>query len=296
MQILKIKSFIAVVISESFSDAAEMLYTTQASVSKHVLSLERELGVTLFDRSKRKVKLTESGHVFLHYAQILMDTYNEMNNALGELCNRQNMQTTVASIPVIAHYGIVSLISDFRERNPHINLIVDEREAFDIIGGLEDGQYEMAFMRERGLDQSKFQQLVLFCDRLAVLIPDDHPLAKFDEISIRQLKNETFLMLGKRTGLYDFFVDVCDRYGEFSPQIGYTGTHLETIIEMIEKHMGISLMMEIPAKYIRRNYTKVIRISEDIQSQLVLTRLQKCTPSRAGNMLWNFFRDWVNHQ
>ena len=72
MQILKIKSFIAVVVSESFSDAAEMLYTTQASVSKHVLSLERELGVTLFDRSKRKVKLTESGHIFLHYAQILM--------------------------------------------------------------------------------------------------------------------------------------------------------------------------------------------------------------------------------
>ena len=292
MQINRIKFFLAVVISETFSEAAEMLYSNQASVSKQVMSLEKELGVQLFDRSRRKAVLTPAGRIFLEYAKKLLDTYNEMTNSLEELTVVQGAQMTVASIPVMAHYGIIALISQFRQQSPEVNLIVEEREASDIIHGLEDGQYEMAFMRNRGLDHTKYQLLELYHDRLAVLLPIEHPLAAEKELSIGQLKDETFLMLGKQTGLYDLCFEVCRRYGEFVPKVGYTGAHMESIVDMISKNMGISLMMETPARFMLKSEICLVPIKENVESTVVLTRLRKRAPTAAGNMLWRFFRAW----
>ncbi len=292
MQITRIKFFLAVVISETFSEAAEMMYTTQASVSKQVMALEKELGVQLFDRSRRKVQLTAAGRIFLEYAKRMLDVYNEMNASLGELEESRSRQTIVASIPVMAPYGIINMISKFRERFPHINLIVDEREASDIMHGLEDGQYEMAFMRRKGLDPAQYQQIELIRDRLAVLLPEDHPLSARQSVSVRELSDETFLMLGRHTGLYEFCVDICRQYGGFTPRIGYTGTHMDSIAEMVGKNMGISLMMEIPARYVSKGRSRVIPVEEDIGSSIVLTRLRKTAPSAAGSDFWGFFRAW----
>ena len=61
MQIAHVKTFLAIVVVGSFCDAAEALYTTQSSVSKQIMALEKELGVQLFDRTRRAVQLAEAG-------------------------------------------------------------------------------------------------------------------------------------------------------------------------------------------------------------------------------------------
>lgn len=292
MQINRIKVFLAVVISGTFSEAAEILYTTQASVSKQIMALEKELDIQLFNRSRRRAELTPAGKVFLDYAKKLLDTYNEMTNALGEVTAHQSMQTTLASLPIMAQYGFISLISEFRKAHPKVSLIVDEREASDIINGLNDGQYELAFVRSRGLDHAKYQQILLYHDRLAVMLPAEHPLAKEKTISILQLKEETFLMLGKQTSYYELFFEVCRQYGDFIPKIGYTGTHMESVVGMVSKNMGISLMMDIPARFMQRNNTAVVALKEDILSSVVLARMRKRSPSLAGNLFWSYIRAW----
>ena len=73
MELNHVKEFIALTKTENYLEAAENLFTSQSSLSKHIKSLEAELGTTLFDRTTRQVKLNEAGKVFLKYAQHLID-------------------------------------------------------------------------------------------------------------------------------------------------------------------------------------------------------------------------------
>jgi LysR family transcriptional activator of glutamate synthase operon len=292
MQLISIKFFLAVVISGTFTQAAEVMYTTQSTVSKQINALEKELGVLLFDRSKRKVTLTSAGNLMLEHAEKLLDSYNEMAHAMEELSSRHGNQTALASIPVMAHYGIIALISEFRTSHPNFNLIVDECEASDIIQGMKEKQYEMAFMRSMGIDQAKYQRIVLFTDRLAALLPAGHPLADQKSISIRQLRNETFLLLGKRTSLYDYCVNACKQHGDYAPNIGFTGTHMENIVEMVGQGMGVSLMMETPAGHLQKGNTRLVALKEEIVSQVILVRLRRLSPTVVGDSFWSYIRDW----
>ncbi len=287
--IIRIKYFLAVVICGTFSEAAEMMYTTQATVSKNIAALEKEVGIALFDRTRRKAGLTEAGKVFLTYAERLLDDYNEMIQALGKLSATESVSTSLAAIPVMAHYGIISLIGQFRKHNPHVNFIVDERESANILLSLEEEQYEMAFTREEGIDHKVFQCLRYCSDRLAAVLPSTHPLAGKASLSLRELADEDFILLGKQVALHQFCVSACRKTG-FQPNIVYTGTRVENIMEIVSQGNGVSLLMEKTAKFVQSANTKIVRLEEDLLSHLVLVRLRRHTPSGAGNLFWQFIR------
>lgn len=290
MQIVQIKMFLAIVVAGTFSEAAEMLYTTQATISKQIAALEKEWNTSFFDRSHRKPELTQSGRVFLKYAQTFMDTYNALGEELSVLTDYQGGKALVASIPVMAQYGIIRLIGRFRTAHPEVQLIVDERESSDIPGALEDRQYEMAFCRLENLDLSRYQSIKLYEDSIAVLLPASHPFAKEEALSLRQLQNETFMLLGENTSLFHACVNACKRYGGFTPNVGYTGTRLENIVEMVGQGMGISLAMKTPAQYVIKQDVVIVPLREQIGSEIGLVRLRRRMPSIAGDRFWVYVR------
>lgn len=289
MPFTRIKYFLAVVISGTFSEAAEVMHATQATVSKQIMALEKELGFSLFDRRHRKAELTSAGKIFLSYAQQLMNIYNEMNLELAKLEAFRSGNTSVASIPVMAHYGIISLFGEFRKNHPQINIIVDERESCDILQALDQNQYEMAFMRGEGIDSAQYEWIELFTDRLAAAVWQDHPLAARKQVALSDLKNEDFVLLGPQSGMHSFCLRACKQAG-FTPHIVYTGTRMENIIEMVSQGMGISLLMETPAHFVLRPNAVMIPISPILQSQIVLVRRRKHVLSGAGKAFWTFIR------
>lgn len=294
MQIAHVKTFLAIAISGSFSEAAEALYTTQSSVSKQIAALEHELGVQLFDRSKRAVRLTEGGALFLKHAEALLGDYNRMSDEMDAIRAQGRLTLKIGSIPVMAQYGIAAMITGFKRSHPAIQMSADEREASDLLPALERGEYELIFLRGDHLkDSRKHKTFAIYRDRLVAVLPRSHPLSGEESISLPALSQEDFLLLEKRTDLYDLCVGACKKAG-FSPKVVYSGTRIENILEMVRQGMGVSLLMEAPVRYAAPRGIEIVPLSEDLFSHVTLVRLRKHYMSIAAEAFWNYVKDHSN--
>lgn len=289
MRLERFKYFLAVAQAESFSGAAEALYTTQSAVSKQVIALEKELGVTLFDRTRRRVSLTEQGKLVLPYAKTVVGQCNALFGALREHKRTEKEGFSIASIPVMRQYGITDLVGRFRIEYPHITMSVGELEGAEVLAALEQGKYDMAFMRAEQLPASGYEYLPLADDVLAALLPENHPLTGEACISLAQLKEEPFLLLNEGTLLNKMCVEACRRSG-FTPHVAYTGTRNENIAELVAMGMGVSLVMEKFYLHLRPNGVRCIPLEEHVESTIALVRLKKRRLSDAAGQFWTYVK------
>lgn len=282
----QLKSFLAVAQTGSFSEAAAQLYITQSSVSKHIQSLERELGTALFDRSRRKISLTPAGEQALAEAQRMNTAYLRLLEAVRNAADEKETALRVASIPVMAQYDITGLLADFSARRPEICLEILEMEGIDMVNRLERREIDLAFLRISETE-GNLDTLPLFEDRLSVVLSENHPLASREEISLRELSDEKFLFMSRGTLLYDLCVRVCREHG-FAPRVIYTGTRIENILSLVRNNHGISLMMRQAVTYMHHEGTRVVPLKEETVSVIGLAKLHGERLNAAGRALWAY--------
>lgn len=290
MRLERLNYFLAVAETGSFTEAAERLYTTQSAVSKQILALEKELGVSLFDRSRRGAALTEPGQIVYSYARGITESCDKMQAAVQAYRRSAGGVLSVASIPVMGQYGITELVGNFRRSYPGVTMSVGELEGSEILSALEQGRYELAFMRAEQLPPSGYECLPLAHDVLAALLPESHPLAGEKQISLSQLKDEPFLLLNEGTLLHRMCVDACRRSG-FTPRVAYTGTRNENIAELVAMGMGVSLVMEKFYLRLRPAGVRCVPLEERITSTIALVRPQKRRPTHASALFWAYVRE-----
>ena len=287
MQVNRLKYFVTVAEQGSFSAAAEKLYTTQSAVSKQIMALERELEVTLFDRTHRRVVLTKQGEIVFRHAKQVLDDYKEMLAQLREAQEQEGGKLSIASIPVMGQYGITDLVGRFRRENTDILLSVGEMEGSEILTAVKNGEYDMAFLRLEQMTDHACESIPLTEDVLTVLLPEGHNLAGESEISLVQLKDEPFLLLNEGTLLRGMCVDACQRSG-FSPKVAYSGTRNENIAELVAMGMGVSLVMEKFYRHFKPEGVCCIPLKERFVSTIGLVRSKKKVCSEAGERFWNY--------
>jgi len=290
MDIQQIEYFLEIVKWESFSEAAENLYTSQSSVSKNIKALEKELNVQLFDRGSRKIRLTEAGRRILKDSAILLSSYRQILQNISAYQKQQSDSVYIVSIPVMAQYNFTGLLADFQDSHPDIRLDIEELEGIQVLSSLENGSCDFAFMRQEHLtDPSLCECIPLFKDRLAAILPDRHPLSGQSSLSLSDLRKENFLLLNRSTLLYDQILRQCEKC-HFSPNITYTGTRMENIMELAGRGRGISLMMQHAAEYVNSRHTVVIPLKENITSTVALVRAGGRQLSGAGQIFWDSIR------
>lgn len=277
MDIKQVQFFLAVATTGSFSAAAEELYITQSSISKQIIALEKELEVPLFDRSKRKITLTEAGETFLKYARDLNASYQSMLAELGPY--KSTPSFSIIAIPVIAQYGITTHLARFRSAYPNLTFVLDEREAALILPALRNHQYNLAFVRDYNLDYDAYSFLNIAKDKLQVVVAKKHRFAGRKFLSLAELAEENFIMFDKGTMIHELTMDAC-RHAGFEPRIFYASLRVESILGLVASNSGITLMMEKIFSYHHPNDLVAIPLQETIESNLVLVWLKnkKITP------------------
>jgi DNA-binding transcriptional LysR family regulator len=268
MEMRQVDHFLAIARTGSFTAAAEELFVSQSSLSKQIIALERELGVQLFDRTKRKVTLTEAGKTFRGHALRLKQAHESMIADLEEYRSGVGA-LSIAAIPVIAQYGISKYIAAFREANPGIRLVVDEREAADITPALNDHLYELAFVRDTCVDSERHACLEICRDRLIVVVPSRHRLASRSVVSLPELAGENFIVLDRATAIHQLVLDACRGAG-FEPRVVHSTLRNDSIISLVAANMGIALMMERLADYYKHPEVVAVPLEETIESRIVV--------------------------
>ncbi|WP_168190081.1 LysR family transcriptional regulator [Caloramator sp. E03] len=287
MDILQIKYFYYIVKLGSFSEAAAELNISQSSLSKRISSLENELNVMLFDRTTRRVNLTDAGKIFLSFSEKILFEYEDIQNKLKDFSIPAKGKLKISTIPVMSQYNITSLISGFKEIYPGINIFINETEYKSILYSLYDSEYSLAFLRTNYIDMDKFDIIPISTDKLSVCIPKNHPFASKKSIDINEIKNEKLILLDQNSGIYDIVVSAC-KSACFEPNILYTNTRIETIIGLIAAGEGISLLMDKVVRFFNNPDIYILPLSKPINSTIALVKLKKQKLSSNEKLFWNY--------
>lgn len=296
MELSHLKEFIVLAKIENYLEAAENLYISQSSLSKHIKSLEAELGTTLFDRTTRQVKLNEAGRVFLKYAQQMIEIQYQFNTALLNLKEAEEQSLTIGSIPIMAPYGITDMLLGFKKANPKINLSIIEGETEQLKQKLRSGECDLAFIRhlpggaEATEDVADFLMTSFTADYLVAVLPLEHPLANQALIDLSDLKTEEFLFLPPNSMMHSISIQACHQAG-FTPAIAYTGERAENIIDLVSKGMGISLLMSKPISYINtQNQVKLVPVLPHIETEIVIYSKKGALLSKVASHFLEFIQ------
>jgi LysR family transcriptional activator of glutamate synthase operon len=274
----------------NFSLAAEELFISQSSLSKHIISLEKELNVQLFDRTSRKVALSEAGAQILPYANQVFEIRERITRIATEQINRKKRVINITSIPVMAEYDITGAIVRFQKEYPEINLSISEHEQYEIPRLLESGECELAFIR-KSHEEPPFLEYTTFCkDYLVAVLPRSHRLSAEKTLHLQQLENEEFLFLDKCTALYKLCFDLCSGAG-FTPKVKYTGHRPENIIELVSQGIGMALLMKRHTDYFKNAGVTCIEITPRVVSSICLAKIKSHKLSHAAEILWNYVKN-----
>ena len=285
MDISQVQYVLAVAAAGSFSAAAEELFISQSSLSKQIMALERELGVVLFDRSRRQIALTPAGAVFLDHARCIDDASRALLADLNQFKAEQALR--IVAIPVIAQYGIAAGIARFRSRHPDVAVVLEEREASAILPALQNQQFDLAFLRDYYLDRSAYLLCEVAKDRLLVAVARKHRFAGRSSLALAELSDENHVMFDRGTVVHEIAVDACRAAG-FEPRIFYASLRIESVLGLVASNSGVALMMEKVVAYHRHPDVVAIPLEEVIESTIVLAVPKDRKMPRVAKLFMDF--------
>lgn len=289
MEINYINEFITLVEIGNYMEAADALYLSQSTLSRHIQSIENDLGVQLFTRTTRKVELNDFGRTFLPYARKIQTLKTDYTKALYSQLKNQNSNITIGTIPTMAQYHITDILSRFQTEYSDFNLNIIDADSSELEKMLREGACDFAFIRTHEKSSSEFEKLPFFIDHMVAIFPARHPLASAESVSLDQLKTESFLFLSKGSMMHTLAMSACKAAG-FTPQIAFTGHRAENIVDLVGRGMGIGLLTRQPLTYIDTQNVSIVDVIPQFTTSISLTYKSEQSLSPAARQFLKFYK------
>jgi DNA-binding transcriptional LysR family regulator len=242
MELRHLRYFIAVAEELHFGRAAKRLQMAQQPLSRQIRDLEHEIAVPLFHRSKRTVRLTESGQVFLIEARKVLQQA-EQAVMLAQRTHQGEIGRIALGFTGPALNQIVpQVVRAFKLHHPQIELSLERLQTNEQVAALMTGQLQVGFLHPP-IDNDILRLETIYREPLTVFLPDNHPLAVLDAISVHDLVGEPFILFPRQIGpvLYDRIILLCRQAG-FSPNVVQEVLPQQTIAGLVAAGIGISLL------------------------------------------------------
>ena len=185
--------FQAVAKASNMSRAAEELMISQPAISKQLKELERSLGVTLFDRVSKGMRLTDAGKLLQGYSRRIFALAEEARTAIDELNGIRRGKLVVGASTTIGVYLLPKIFVAFRKKYPLITLELVIANSQDIYKKLQTGEIHLG-LTEGVIDELDAATSIFATDELVAIASPKHPLAKQKEISIKELVRQPFVV------------------------------------------------------------------------------------------------------
>ena len=245
MELRHLRYFVAVAEELSFTRAAERLHIGQPPLSQQIQALEAEVGARLFDRSKRWVRLTEAGKLFLADARRVLALAEQAKETArraqrgeaGEL--RVGFTFSTPFTPLFA-----TVVRRYRQRYPGVLLTFHEMATLPQLAKLEARELDLGFVRSVSVAIPDTITLTnLRQDPLRLVLPADSPLATMADVAVKDLEGYPFVVFPKDagTGIHPQIFRLCRAAG-FTPRIAMEAGEASTIIGLVAAGCGISVL------------------------------------------------------
>jgi DNA-binding transcriptional LysR family regulator len=242
MELRHLRYFTTLAKELHYGRAADQLYITQPALSKQIASLERELGVLLFDRSRRRVELTPSGRLLLPEAQRLVELSTRLAQSAQRVRDGLFGTLRLGYTGPVAECAMPELLRLHHRRYPDMILSLREATTQAIIDDVRDGVFDAAFLRLTTAE-TDLTVLDVKVEPAIVAVPADHPFADQDRIRFAELVGQPLVMMTRdvEPQLYDRAIALCAQAG-FSPSIVHEADSVQTSLSMVASGLGLAVV------------------------------------------------------
>jgi LysR family transcriptional regulator, transcription activator of glutamate synthase operon len=243
MELRQLIYFVEVAKREHVSEAADTLHVAQSAISRQIANLEAELGVQLFEREGRNVKLTPIGKYFLPHAEAVLRAVENAKQQIEEYLDPEHGTIKIGFPSSLASHTLPMVISSFKDEHPHVKFHLRQGSYHFLIEAVKNRELDLAFIGPVPTDEKELKGEILFMESFAVLLPLHHHLAKRERLALNELRNEPFVTFPKGYVLHTIVINACRQAG-FSPIISSEGEDLDAIKGLVSAGIGVTLLPE----------------------------------------------------
>lgn len=239
MTLFQYKVFVKVVDTGNFTKAGEIVGLTQSGVSHNISALESEIGITLLNRGRNGVSLTDAGKLIIGHMRTILLESEQIKQKTASILGIEIGKIQIGSFPSASTKLLPGIISYFKSRYKGIDLELYEGSYSEITEWIEKGIIDIGFV---SLPIKGLETIPLLNDRLVVLLPEGHSLNENTSINIEQLSLEPFIMPKEGCELL-----LKERFHTFSvkPTIQFEVEDNQTIISMVQEGLGLTVIPQL---------------------------------------------------
>ncbi|MCL7714830.1 LysR family transcriptional regulator [Stenotrophomonas mori] len=242
----QVRMFLAVARYNSFRAAAERISTSQSTISIQIKGLEDAIGVPLFDRTTRVVRLTPAGAELLEEFERLAATADEVRAKSAQLAAGRLGQLKIGALPSIAAELLPRVIATFGQAFPDVRLEILETVDQELVAAIKEGRCDVCLTSAR-MFEGGMNFEALFSEELVAVLPSAHPLAGGGEVRIEALMDEPLILTKRGTSLRSAVNQAfADAGGDVFP--AFEVTYIATATAFAMEGLGIAL---VPASSVR---------------------------------------------
>ncbi len=246
MNLRDLKYLVALADHKHFGKAAAASFVSQPTLSTQIRKLEDELGVSLVERAPRKVMLTPAGRDAAERARRIVAEVEQMKEAARRSQDPEAGTVRLGIFPTLGPYLLPHVIPDIRERFPNLELLLIEEKSDVLLSRLHEGKLDAALLA-LPVNDDQLHSEFLFEEPFLLAVPENHPLAQRDSLSLAELNDQKLLLLEDGHCLREQALEVC-RLSGANEKSEFRATSLETLRQMVAANVGITLLPTLAIK------------------------------------------------
>ena len=243
MEVNQLRYVCAIADTGNFSRAAERCRIAQPSLSQQVQKLEDDLGVKLFDRLGRSIRLTEAGRAFIPRARAILEQLDAARSSAADKNADLRGNVTVGVIPTVAPYLMPAYTASFAKKFPDAKLRIIEETTSVLVEGLRDLSIDVAILA-LPLRHKDLELFPIRTEPLFAVLKKNHPRARAKSLALKDLRGESFVMLRDGHCFRDLSLDTCTR-ARITPNIAFESGQFSSLLGMVAAGIGVSLVPEM---------------------------------------------------
>jgi DNA-binding transcriptional LysR family regulator len=247
LELQHLRYFVAIASHETcnISEVAEKLHMAQSNLSQQIKDLEKRLKVTLFNRKKRPLQLTQAGQEFFQEACLILTTIDRAVENAQKTDKGEIGRLIVGLTSSVSNSVLPDILRCFRLNFPNVKLVWREMAIHHQLQGLRLSQIDVGFFHvpNEAIDDKELSFATILEEPLIVVLPENHRLAARTEIPLVELIAEEFILPDRQLvpGLSQQILYLCERAG-FFPQITQEAAFMLTILGLVAGEVGVALL------------------------------------------------------
>src|SRR5690348_9859718 len=242
MELSQLRYLVALAEERHFTRAAAREHIAQPALSQQIRRLEDELGLSLVERTTRRVEMTEAGELLVVRARRVLAELEAAHTEMQALRGVEVGHVTVGALHTMGLVDLSLVLAIFHRRHPRVELTVREQSSEELAEMLRADELDLAFLSvtER-IESHELGRRQLISEELLVILPPDHRLAQRRRIRMAELAEEEFISYREGARLRELLL-AAGQHAGFEPQIKLESNESRRIRRLVGRGMGVAIL------------------------------------------------------